>query len=142
MAAPYNSLSNKCEAALISAVTTLVAGASELTGTDDDTKASPQVIAIAATSGEEEPIMTGNYRMACRVEVKTQAADTTLAAHQTHVATVFDALRKDDIAATLSTAVADFHVIAVRQDGEETDNTETQFVQAILLDLYCCSADL
>ncbi len=142
MAAPFNRLTQRCEAALIAAVTGSLTGYAELTGTDDASKTAPNITAVAENTGEEEPIGSGNYRVNCRVTVNSQANDTSQSDHQNNVGTVFDLLRQDDIDSTLSTGTSDFHCIAVRQLGEETENTETEFSTSILLDLYCASTDL
>lgn len=146
MAAPYLDILEKTEAAMQSVVDALaLSGVASLTGSDDATKSTPCVISIAESCDGEQPQFSGNHTVHCRVTVVTQAADFPgLSTHRARAATVFDAFSNDGLAASMSAAVTDYYVYpsSLTVGGYSKDNTETQFQDSILFDIYACGRDL
>lgn len=139
----YMDLSKKVEESLQATITALaLSGVAVLTGTDDATKSVPNVICACESIGPEDPYGSGNFNASARVTVNSNAKDTTLAAHRTRVAAVFDEMRQDDLAATLAANATDFHVFGATCDGMGTDNNELNYSDWISLNLYCCATDV
>jgi len=140
-------LLEKVETALQSALATVASaqGLANLTASDDATKTSPNVISFGENSGEEDPLFSGNHHVTARVTVSSQASEGTgLTIHRTRVGAIFDDLLSDALPATLSAAVSDFHCFSqgILNLGHEKDNSETEFKDSLLLDLYCCASDI
>lgn len=109
----YNDLQSKIEAAVKSLVDALaLSGVTVTTGADDDAIALPIVRCVCDELSEATGLpRVGLFSGTVRVAVKSNAHDTTLAAHRARVAAVFDAISIDTLAADLSSAVADFTCI-------------------------------
>ena len=114
----------------------------ELRGTDKTDKTSPAVVCVVEGGREEDPYKSGNYWLQARVEVRSQVHDTSITVHQSRVATTFDAMTDESLADTLSAAVSGYNVHAVIPRGQETNNTETEMVDVLRLDIYCCARDI
>lgn len=137
-------LCEKLEEAMQSVVTGLaLSGVASLTGSDDATKTSPNVICRANVSEPDGPAFSGNYTLSAEAEVNSQAGDDSLATHRTRVAAVFDAFQDDGLIGTLSAAVSDFTVQGIVNQGYDKGQQEdTQWSDRILLDVYCCGTDI
>lgn len=151
MAAPYNDILSKLEAALASVVSALTLSGTRgtetvsvavRTGLDDDAAVLPRVTCQAEESSEEVVKDTGNDRVRCMVHVHTHSGDESLATHRERVATVCDALRMDDIAAQLSASVADFYCFDVQFIGPQHDPAGNTFHTALEFSAVCCPCDL
>jgi hypothetical protein len=151
MAAPYNDLLSKLEAALASLVSALsltgTRGTESVsltvnTGLDDDAAALPRATCHADDTTEEAVQDTGNFRIRAFVHVHTHSGDESLAVHRTRVATIQDAIMQDDIAAQLSAAVADFYCFEARFVGPQADPDGDAFHTALELSVVCCASDL
>lgn len=150
MAAPYLDLASKFEAALKSVVDALSltdsasAAVPCFTGLDDDNHATPCVV-VKCDPGQEEVPDSGVDRVTCFVKVYTRMGGDkgeTLAQHRTRTATVFDAMRQDNLAATLSAAVSDFYVYDIWKTNETPDQTEKCLVNILQLEAVGCASDL
>ena len=101
-------------------------------------KSAPCVVA-EATSGEEEPMQSGNYKVTVRVVVKGLAADG-IDAFNTICDATRDALQVDGLHDSLNAVATDLTVFGVASSNtiswatEEDCWTETTEVQ-----LYCCT---
>jgi hypothetical protein len=141
MAAPWYDLQSKLEASVKSLVDALGLGATVNTGIDDDALTLPAVIIIAET-GEEFPLNTGNYKMRTTIRCRSNADDTTLAAHRTFAATVFDSIKTDTLAADLSAAVPDFTAIGINEAVLTQTRQDRSWVSEMAVQVYCCAMSL
>lgn len=142
MAAPYLDHTEKLEHAAQAVVEALAySGLFALTGSDDGEKKVPNA-QCSVLSSQEEPAFSGNYRSTLEIRVASRAVESGLAAHRAIVATVFDAFHDDDLATTLSDAIEDFHVIGIGERRLSKENTDTQYVDILELDVYSCPSDL
>jgi len=119
-----------------------LSGVAVLTGTDDATKTVPNVVCACESIGPEQPYGSGNFPANAQVTVNSNADDTTLAVHRSRVAAVFDELRQDDVAATISANLAAFHCFGATCEGMGKENTENSYSDWIRLNLYCCASDI
>lgn len=151
MAAPYNDLLGKLEAALAAVVSALTLNGTRgtetvsvavRTGMDDDSASLPRITCHAIESGEEAVKDSGNDRVRALVHVHSHSGDETLAIHRERVATVLDAIRMDDIAAQLSSAVSDFYCFDVQFVGPQHDVADNTFHTALEFSVVCCPSDL
>ncbi len=138
-------LTSKAEEALMSVTTALALGSTidVRTGMDDDTlENGANVIHSVEDTGEEEVLGLGYFICVGRVTVNSNSDDYTLAEHRARVATVFDAFMDDALEATLSAAVANFYVLAIRsrQKGKiQKDKAHCDFLEIRFL---ACASDL
>jgi hypothetical protein len=96
----------------------------------------PFVVCICDDASSDMPgLMDGVYQARCRVEVNTHRDDEPGSAADARAATVRDTLLTDDLAARLSSSVADFHCFRVLESGLSTDNTQGVTVNTISLTL-------
>lgn len=152
MAAPYNDLLSKLEAALASVITPLALTGTRgstagiavavLTGLDDDTATLPRVVCLAKDSTEEAVRDSGIFKVACSVHVFTHSSDETLAVHRERVASVGDAIMTDDRAAVLSAAVDDFHCYDLQMGGVSAEPDENCFHTAFDFTAVCMASDV
>jgi len=153
MAAPFNDLESKLEAAMLALVNTLTltVGADEEaltknTGLDDDAFGVPNVICYAEV-GSEYVKDSGNFVCQCRVTVTSHPSDTTLANHRARVATVRDAFMDDGLAATLSANGTDFHCLTIeRRSGmrhEIASRDDGKVMKSTMeFEAVCCGSDI
>jgi hypothetical protein len=152
MAAPYNDLLSKLEAALKSLVDALALTGTRgstanvavgvLTGLDDDAVSLPKIVCHAEDTTEEVVRHTGNFRVRCHLHIYSHSADETLAVHRNRVARVIDAIHMDNIAAQLSAAVADFYVFDAHFMGPSADPEGNAFHTDLEFTVVCCASDL
>lgn len=152
MAAPYNDLLSKLEAALkvpLDALaltgtrgTNSAAAVSILTGLDDDAAALPRVVAYAQDSPEETVRDSGIFAVRVQLHIFSHSADETLAVHRARVATVIDAVMTTDRADVLSAAVADFHCYDLQDLGPAAEPTGHAFHTVREFLAICCATDL
>ena len=143
MAAPYNDLLSKAEAACKSVIDGLgLSGVTVNTGIDDDTLELPYVVCYA--SGSTEVVVdTGLDRVRMQIILCSDAEATTgLATHRTRVATVTDLFRDEDIIASLTAAEEDFGVIHVHFDNQSSDMMDHKLKHTVELDIICCGMDI
>ena len=151
MAAPYNDILSKLEAALASVVSALAltgtlgadsVSVSVVTGLLDSTTTLPRVVCSAKDSTEEVVRDSGLFKVSCSVHIYTHTGDETLAVHRERVATVSDALMTDDRAAVLSAAVDDFHCYDLQMLGTSAEPDENCLHTAIEFVAVCQCADV
>lgn len=143
MGAPYNDLFSKLEAAMKSVVDALgLDGVTVNTGMDDDELTVPYVVCNADSAGEEVVKDTGLMEVSARVIVASEADAHDMTTHRSRVATVFDAFMDDAIAATLSSAVADFHCMDINIAGMDSDAEGRKHRNILMIDAVCCGSDL
>lgn len=152
MAAPFNDLLSKVEAAYKSVIDALAltgkrgsedgVAVTVLTGLDDETAELPKVICAAQDTAEEVHYNTGILRLTVQIHVISHSADESLAIHRARLAAVADAVMTDDRAAVLSAAVDDFHCYDVHWLGLSADPDGNSFHTIAELSAVCCGADV
>jgi hypothetical protein len=152
MAAPFNDILSKLEAALKSLVDALAltgtrgstanVAVTVNTGLDDETIARPSVICQAEDTSEEAVRDSGVFRIKARARVYSHSNDEALTEHRARVGAVADAFTRDDIAGLLSDAAADFHVYDVQFMGLNADPEGDTFHTDIDFLITCCGSDL
>jgi extradiol dioxygenase family protein len=123
-------------------------------GADDDTQHKPCVICEAQAGESEEPMMLGNRLFRVKIHVCGQAeleSGNPVDLHNAAVSAVFGILKSADageewgetLAKRLSAQQADFYVYPpVTDAGEDPELRGRAFVDSIMLDCFCCNADL
>lgn len=151
MAAPYNDLLSKLEAAEKSVIDALALTGTRAgdavdltvnTGLDDSDLLRPCAICQAEDTTEEAVRDSGNFRVKTRIRIQSHSTDEDLAIHRARVGAIADAFHRDDIAATLTAALADFHVFDVEFLGLTADPEGDSFQTDIELTVVCCGMDL
>jgi hypothetical protein len=154
MAAPFNDLESKLEAAMLAVVNTLTLtvaeGEGEIvknTGLDADAFGIPSVIVSCESTGDETPRDTGNFLCRATVTISTHSSDATLAAHRSRVATVRDAFLDDAIETTLSAAASDFHCFErmrceMRREIANTADGKNVLRNVLEFEAICCASDI
>lgn len=147
MAAPYNDLASKLEAAMkAQAETVSLANRGQApvhTAVAADTLALPRII-CRAEQGAEALLDSGNFEMEAAVDIYSDArGDGSLTAHRSRVAYVFDAFMQDTLADILTAALADFTCIGVfgREMGL-TEKEDDHWVTPFRFRAVCCGSDL
>lgn len=144
----YSDLLSKVEASAKAVVDDLgVSGVLCFTGVTDDTLQLPNVVVVAEATGKEVPPRTGNHVVTLRVDVQSQANDSSLDEHRERVATVFDAFADSDLPTTMSGHVDDFTVFDAyepKHGRERFERTDGAAVMSdwITIDLLCCASDI
>lgn len=117
-------LTSKAEAALQHvALALLLENVTVNTGQDDDTLELDNIICTVQQTSDEVPLGSGNFVLTGRVTLNSSTEnEDALVTHRTRVATVFDAFMSDEIGATLSASIEDFHAFEPwgRQEGKIT----------------------
>lgn len=117
------------------------------TGMDDEAAALPLVTCAIVSGGEEWVRGTGNMESKVAVRI-VSSGNITLAEHRTRCATVLDAFMADDIAATLSAAIDDFHVFQVIPSTPEPTRKDPRgedgfvFVTEMMFDVKWCGSTI
>lgn len=143
MAAPFNDLLSKCEAACKSVIDGLaLTGVTVNTGLEDESLTLPYVVCYASSS-TEEVVDSGLDRVVTEIIIVSDAnATTALATHRSRVATIMDTFRDEDISTDLTAAVSDFgviHVLFREQTGTMEDH---KLRNTMILDIICCGSDI
>ena len=152
MAAPYNDILSKLEAAMKTVLDALAltgtrgtdtaAVVSILTGLDDDAALLPRVTVHAIETQSEEVRDSGIFNVKVQVHIHSHSADETLATHRTRVATVIDAIMQTDRADVLSAAVTDFHCYDLQDLGPGAEPTGRAFHTIREFNAVCCPMTL
>lgn len=139
----YNDLQSKIEAAAKVLVDALaLSGVTVTTGADDDTIALPAVFCMAGDLTEAEGLIgTGIFRGALTIRVKSNANDTSLAAHRERVATVFDAIAIDVLKTSMSAAGTDFTCLFAGQlrQGQAVSDGQSWNTDLVVDGVWCAS---
>lgn len=140
----YSDLLNKIESAFATVVTSAgVTGLNVYTHQDDETQALPKAIVRAERFQERfETGLYGNFQGVVGVRIVTNADDTTESAHRDIVATVFDKLSMDDLAATVSAAETDFTLIGVLAMAQEHGQEDRSHFSEWGAEILCCPSDV
>lgn len=155
MAAPYNDLESKLEAAMkaVFEAAAVVApsdneeGLIIATGLSFDDIGVPNVVFSCESVGEEAVKGTGIFYCRGSVSVASHAKDATLAGHRDRVAKARDIFLDSAIAATLSAALSDFHCYDVRKHEMRRDIEQREKVGAVVrntlsFEAVCCGSDI
>lgn len=152
MAAPYNDLLSKLEAAektIIDALaltgtrgSTADVALTVNTGLDDDEQLAPRAICQAEDTTEEAVRDSGIFRIKSRIRIYSHSSDESLAVHRARVGAIADAFQNDTIAQTLSDAIEDFHVYEVQFMGLSADPEGNSLHTDIEMIVVCCASDL
>lgn len=145
MAAPYNDLENKLEAALKAQAETVSlvnrGQAAVHAGVEGDEVVLPRIV-VEALAGPEAVLDTGVFEMTCRVRVYSSARDT-LATHRSRLAYVRDAFMQDDLDALLSAAGTDFTCLNIQErEMLETEKVDEHWVGGLQFVAVCCGSDV
>ena len=141
MSAPYNDLQSKLEAAVKGVIDAANLGTTVHTGIDDTNIALPAVI-VMSESGEEQPLHTGNYLMPVTVRCRSNADDTTLAAHRAFAASVFDAIKTDTFATDLNALGLDFTAMGINQARVKQTRQDRSWLSEMEINVYCAPSVL
>lgn len=133
----------KLEDAVAAVVSALGTSATVYTGLDDRSQTLHKIIVRAGQARELYDIgLYGNYRATLGVRIATSADDA--GARDTHngiVATVFNALKSDDLITTLS-AVEGLTVFSVENDQQEHGSEDRHFFSEWAAEFVCCPSDV
>lgn len=154
MAAPFNDLQSKGEAALKALLQTALTAAGDSTeivtglGMDDDLPL--PVVVAEVQQGDEDIEGTGNFWLLYAATVTTQAdpddgqsTSALLLAHRARVAYIVDAVLQTSLATDLSSQVSDFTVQGVRSFRCSEQRFEARHVSTqIDFEGLTCGSDL
>jgi len=99
-------------------------------------------IAVQTESAEPVTRATGTWKVVLRVEVHSQADDSTEDQHHARVEKVFDLLHASDLSANLSAALTGFECqFAVTDDASHAVDNR-QWTSSLRLTLWCGASDL
>ncbi len=99
-------------------------------------------IAVQAESAEPVSKTAGTWKIPLRVEVRSQADDSTEDAHHTRVEKVFDLLHAGDLSANLSAALTGFECQFAVTEGAMHAVDNRQWTSSLRLTLWCGASDL
>lgn len=112
------------------------------TASTADTVEPPYVVCSARDTGGEVVYNSNVYEVTAAVVVGSNADDTTLAAHRARVATVFDALRQTDIAASITDPTEDIYCYQVKDPSFESERIDREWVDVLAFTAVVCPEHL
>ena len=95
-----------------------------------------------AQDGPEEPQGLGNFMVRLVVAIRSNSIKTTQEQHRNNAADIFQLFMADNIASTLSAAVANFTVIGFKDRSFRHGREEDSWLSEFEMTLYCCRSDL
>lgn len=113
-----------------------------LTGLGNEIKTLPCVILIAQ-GGPEMPQDSGNFTISFSVELRTNAADTSIQQHRAASSSVLGVFMSDGLASELGAAVDGLGVFGIHNRQAGGSRVEDgQWVSDLSMDVYCCGMEL
>jgi len=148
MSAPYSNIETKCELAVkahIERITTRIPGVNVYAGIeslnlDSNTVRVPCVVAFSEGC-EEYPPISGQYTVDMKVEVMSNANDSTAATHRERVAWIRDEFANTWISISLSQSISDFTAAGVVLQPSTQEFQDTNWVTNIPMKIYCRPSD-
>lgn len=122
-------------------------------------KQAPYVVCEARAGSDEEPLGSGNRFFDVVISIHGQAETSeedglddegnsvtpvpSPEAQRANAEAIFSILKEDDLPELLSDAVEDFYVFdPVTDTGEDPSLSGRQFVDSLMLRIYCCGTDI
>lgn len=131
-------LHQKLEAAAGRLIENAGTGVNVQLGLSHLTKALPSAT-VAVSNGSESPIGSGNFILTLAVEIRSNAANTTLAAHRNYCTATLAPMMSDDLANELTTQGSEaLTVFGITNRQTRQTVEETAFVTELSMDVVCC----